>query len=100
MSCEHHDDTGGYKETSVDIRTNYRASFNTYTIRAGKGTLEWLVNNKTVRKTNAMLSTPMTTRLIFRTNFRDCDPGYMADASWELSHFKFTIGSGIFAPCK
>jgi hypothetical protein len=50
VSCEHHDDTGGYKEKTVSIGGgNYREAFNTFTIRHLPGTLAWMVNNKTVR---------------------------------------------------
>jgi hypothetical protein len=98
VSCEHHDDTGGYHETSVKLGFNYRESFNTYVIRLRKDSLTWLVGHgkgphielKTVHHATATLSVPMTTRLILRTNFRDGDPGYMPDTAFEVSHFKFT----------
>ena len=49
-----------------------------------------VVNNKTVHHASATLSKPMTTRLIFRTNFRSGDPGFMPAASFEIEHFRFT----------
>lgn len=39
---------------------------------------------------NAVLTEPMTTRIILRTNFRDGDPGFMDDHVFEISHFSFT----------
>lgn len=94
VSCEHHDDTGGYHETSVALGFNYRESFNTYTAQVRKGTLAWLVNGKTIHSVNATLSKPMSTRLILRTNFRQGDPGYMPTASFEVTHYKFTPAEG------
>jgi hypothetical protein len=47
VSCEHHDDSGGYHETTVDLGFNCRESFNTWVIRLRKGTLEWLVGHGT-----------------------------------------------------
>ena len=98
VSCEHHDDSGGYHETSVKLGFNYRESFNTYVIRLRKDSLTWLVGHgkqphiqlKTVHHATAKLTEPMDTRLILRTNFRDGDPGYMPATAWEISHFKFT----------
>ena len=49
VSCEHHDDTGGYKETSVDLGFNYRESFNTFVIKLRKGSLEWVSQNPQAR---------------------------------------------------
>jgi len=95
VSCEHHDDTGGYHETTVALGFNYRASFNTFVIRCTEGKLAWLVAEgsgplKEVHSAAATLTEPMTTRLIYRTNFRDGDPGLMPDHSFEISHFSFT----------
>ena len=98
VSCEHHDDKGGYHETSVKLGFNYRESFNTYVIRLRKDSLTWLVGHgkephielKRLHHASATLSEPMTTRLILRTNFRDGDPGFMPDTAFEVSHFKFT----------
>ena len=95
MSCEHHDDTGGYHETTVSLGFNYRANFNTFVIRCTKGKLAWLIAEgdgelKEVHSAAATLTVPMTTRLIFRTNFRNGDPGLMPDHSFEISHFGFT----------
>jgi hypothetical protein len=94
VSCEHHDDTGGYHETVVPVGFNYRESFNTFAIQLRKGSITWLVNGKTIHHATATLTEPMTTRLIFRTNFKHNsppgDPGYMPTANFEISHFKFT----------
>jgi hypothetical protein len=96
VSCEHHDDTGGYKETSVKLGFNYRESFNTFVIQLRKGSVTWLVAHgqpvelKTVHHATATLTQPMGTRLILRTNFRQGDPGFMPETVWEISHFKFT----------
>ena len=39
----------------------------------------------------AKLTKPMTTRLIFRTNFKDGgDPGFMPDHVLEMSHYSVT----------
>ena len=76
--------------TSVELGFNYRASFNTYVIQLRKDSITWVVNSKTVHHAKAKLTVPMTTRLIMRTNFRDGDPGFMADTALEVSHFKFT----------
>jgi len=100
VSCQHHDDKGGYHMTSVELGFNYRASFNTYVIQLRKDSITWLVGHgkqpgielKTVHQVKTTLSQAllMTTRLIMRTNFKNGDPGYMPDTVWELSHFKFT----------
>ena len=42
VSCEHHDDSGGYHETNVKLGFNYRESFNTYVIRLRKDLLNGL----------------------------------------------------------
>eukprot|EP00040_Diaphanoeca_grandis_P033444 m.204886 g.204886 ORF g.204886 m.204886 type:complete len:266 (-) comp32903_c5_seq8:155-952(-) len=94
VSCEHHDDTGGYKETSVDVGFNYRENFHTWVIKLRKDSLEWLVDGKTLHHTSAKLTQPMTTRLILRTNYRAGDPGYMPTANFEIAHFKFTPSNG------
>jgi beta-glucanase (GH16 family) len=92
VSCQHHDDTGRYHMTSVNLGFNYRASFNTYVIQLRKDSITWLVGNETVHHVNTTLSQAMTmtTRLIMRTNFKHGDPGFMPDTVWELEHFKFT----------
>ena len=96
VSCEHHDDTGGYHETVANLGFSYRNSFNTFVVRAAEGSLSWLVGHgvdgplKAVHSANATLTEPMTTRLIFRTNFRDGDPGYLPDHAFEIAHFSFT----------
>lgn len=43
VSCEHHDDEGGYHETTVALGFNYRETFNTFIIRLTKTSLAWLV---------------------------------------------------------
>jgi len=90
VSCEHHDDTGGYHETSVDVNFNYRESFHTWVIKLRKGSIEWLVDGKTIHNAAATLTQKMTTRLILRTNFRAGDPGSMPTAIFEIAYFKFT----------
>ena len=98
VSCEHHDDTGGYHETSVNLGFKYRESFNTYVISLRKDSITWKVGHgqglhielKEIHHVKAKLSKPMGTRLIMRTNFRGGDPGFMADTGWEIEHFKFT----------
>lgn len=94
VSCEHHDDTGGYHETTVDLGFNYRMSFSVFKISLRKGHIQWLVGQdkeapKLIYEANATLTEPMTTRIILRTNFRDGDPGYLPDHVFEISHFRF-----------
>lgn len=94
VSCEHHDDTGKYHETNIRLGFNYRASFNTFVIRLGDGTLTWLVGHgseplKAIHSVEANITLPMTTRLIFRTNFRAGDPGFMDKHIWEIAEFNF-----------
>lgn len=106
VSCEHHDDTGGYHETSVALGFNYRESFNTYVIELAKDSITWKVGHgklphielKTIHTAKAKLSKAMGTRLIMRTNFRQGDPGFMPDTVWEIEHFKFTPTSGETSP--
>ena len=94
VSCEHHDDTGGYHEAVEGLGASYRATFNTFVIRLRKGSLTWLVGYgdgplEKVHHAEAKLTEPMTTRLILRTNWRNGDPGSMADHVWEVGHFSF-----------
>jgi hypothetical protein len=106
VSCEHHDDSGGYHETSVNLGFNYRESFNTYQIELAKEGISWRVGHgqpphiemKTIHHAAAKLSKAMGTRLIMRTNFRSGDPGYMPDHVWEIEHFKFTPSDGQTEP--
>ena len=94
VSCEYHADSGGYHETNVALGVNYRKTFNTFTIKLRKGSITWMVNGKSVHEASAVLTEPMTTRLILRTNFKHMDPpgdpGFLPAASFEISHFKFT----------
>ena len=95
ISCQHHDGTGGYHETEVDLGFNCRASFNTFVIRLNSTGITWLVAHgdgppKVVNSVLAKLTEPMTTRLIFMTNFRVGDPGFMSDHIFEMSHYSFT----------
>ena len=43
VSCEHHDDKGGYHESTVKLGFNYRESFNTFVIKLRKDSLTWQV---------------------------------------------------------
>ena len=110
VSCEHHDDTGRYHETTVDLGFNYRTSFNTFSIKLNRGTMIWLVNGRPIHRAQAnpnpnpnpnpnwrpihraqgSWTQPMSTRIIMRTNFRDGDPGFMADHVFEIQSYKFT----------
>merc|ERR1712194_77304 len=45
VSCEHHDDSGGYQETNVKLGFNYRESFNTYVINLRKDSITWQVGH-------------------------------------------------------
>ena len=99
VSCEHHDDEGGYHETTVALGFNYRETFNTFIIRLTKTSLAWLVVEggaggggvpREVHSVKATLTQPMSTRIIMRTNYRDGDPGYMPDHVFEIESFKFT----------
>ena len=102
VSCEHHDDSGGYHEQSVSLGFNYRESFATFAIELAKDSITWKVGHgtpphielRTIHHAEATLSQAMGTRLIFRTNFRQGDPGFMPDTVWEIEHFKFTPSSG------
>mmetsp|Transcript_8544 Transcript_8544/g.21996 ORF Transcript_8544/g.21996 Transcript_8544/m.21996 type:complete len:282 (+) Transcript_8544:15-860(+) len=94
VSCEHHDDTGSYHETTVPLGFNYRKTFATFKVIRTKDRIDWAVGKgdelpKTIHSVDAKLTEPMTTRLIFRTNFRDGDPGFMPDHVFEIAHFKF-----------
>lgn len=97
VSCEHHDDSGKYHETTADLGFNCRSGFNTFVIRLRKGEISWLVGPGTASETElrkihtaeATLTEPMTTRIILRTNFRNGDPGYMPEHHFEIKHFEF-----------
>ena len=95
VSCEHHDDTGGYHESSYQVGFNYRRTFATWIIRLRKEGITWLVKKdgaaaRTLHHASAKLTEPMHTSLIFRTNFRAGDPGFMQPTAMEVSAFKFT----------
>ena len=74
VSCEHHGDTGGYKEQNAKLGFNYRESFNTFVIKLRKDSVTWQVGHgspphiqlKTVFHAKAQLSKAMGTRLIMR----------------------------------
>ena len=62
--------------------------------RLNSTAISWWVGHhdgemRRVHSVNAVLTVPMTTRIIFRTNFRQGDPGFMEDHVFEISHFKF-----------
>ena len=62
--------------------------------RLNSTAISWWVGHhdgemRRVHSVKAVLTVPMTTRIIFRTNFRKGDPGFMEDHVFEISHFKF-----------
>ena len=89
VSCEHHDDSGGYHETNVDLGFSYRTSFNTFAINLEKGRLTWLVNGRRIHSARGSWTEKMSTRIIMRTNFRDGDPGYMSTHAFEIEYYRF-----------
>ena len=90
VSCEHHDDTGSYHETTVKVDKNVRATFNTYAITVSKTKMVWSFNGMTIHSVDGKWTEPMTTRLIMRTNFRNGDPGVMPDHVFEINEYSFT----------
>ena len=94
VSCEHHDDTGSYHETTVKVDKNVRATFNTYAITVSKTKMVWSFNGRTIHSANGKWTEPMTTRLIMRTNFRNGDPGVMPDHVFEINEYSFTPMQG------
>ena len=97
VSCEHHDDTGGYHETTVKVGKNVRATFNTFAIKVSERKMEWSFNGKVVHSAEGKWTEPMTTRLIMRTNFRSGDPGVMPDHVFEINEYSFTPAAAATA---
>ena len=69
--------------------------------RLNSTSISWLVAHedgvmRQVHSVNAVLTVPMTTRIIFRTNFRQGDPGFMEDHVFEISYFRFTSRDEYF----
>ena len=94
ISCEAHADTGGYKETSVKLKFNYRDAFHLYTIRHRHDGIFWLIDGKPVHALEGVkLSHPMKTSLILRTNKH----GAMPDAIMEIEYFRFTAEADVLA---
>ena len=94
VSCEHHDDSGSYHEVVEDLGFNARMSLNTWIIRLRKGSLTWLVSHegappRVLHHANATLTSPMSTRLILRTNFRNGNPGFLPTHFWDVANFSF-----------
>eukprot|EP00051_Salpingoeca_urceolata_P013483 m.169318 g.169318 ORF g.169318 m.169318 type:complete len:364 (+) comp17803_c1_seq2:392-1483(+) len=91
VSCEHHADTGGYQETAVDLGFNYRDDFHVYRIKLREGDVSWWVDGKCIHASSDVLSHPMTTRLIHRTN----KPGSMSSAMFEFAYVSFTAEKDV-----